>query len=145
MEKLKKYVNRINFGSLFTYIKYLHIWPFRYKELCMFQTTHKIQQTVVNDSSSLQPVPLLGMVLDNEGGFHRGNAGREFTRKIMGCVAVSQSFFKLYQPTGLSGRDNAQAVPPIRIIFLLQHILNANQFFSAFFTVFAGIFPGGGS
>lgn len=51
----------------------------------------------------------------------------------------------MYQPLGLSGRDAAEAVPPVRIIFLLQHILNTNQFFSAFCTVFAGIFPGGGS
>lgn len=112
----------------------------------MFQSTHhKTQQTVVNGSSSLQPVPFLGMMLDNEGVFHRGNAGCESSREGKGRVAVSQNFFELYEPTGLSGRDDAQAVPPLSVIFLLQHILNTNEFFSAFFTVFAGIFPGGGS
>jgi len=85
------------------------------------------------------------MVLDNEGGFRRGNAGHEFIRRITGWAAVSQSFCKLCQPPGLSARGGAQAVPPVNIIFLLQHVLNTNQFFSAFFTVFSGIFPGGGS
>lgn len=59
------------------------------------------------------------MMLDNEDGFHRKNAGHESTGRIKGWVAVSQGFFKLYQPTGLSGRDDAQAFPPVRIIFLL--------------------------
>lgn len=144
-EKSPKYMNRINSGSLFIYIKCLDIWPFRYEELYMFQFTHKIQQTVVSDSFLLQSVPFLGMVLDNAHGFHGGNSGHESTRKITGWVAVSQSCFKLHRPTGVSERDDTQAVPPVRITFFLQHILNTNQFFSALFTVFAGIFPGGGS
>lgn len=86
---------------------------------------------------------LLGMVMVMRMGSPEGMVnGRESSSKIKVWVAASQSFVKLFQPIG---RDNAQAVLPVRVIFLLQCTLNTNQFFSALFTVVAGIFPGVGS
>lgn len=82
-------------------------------------------------------MPFLGVMLGDEDEQHqRSNVGYG-----LGC-SLTKILHKLYQPMGLSGRDD---VPPVRIIFLLQHIINTNQFFSVFCTVFAGIFPGGGS